>query len=73
VIPLTLCAFVIIALVDLRSIVRQHGRRGLIVYLTVLAVPIILGILMASGVKIPSTQIALRLLFERIFGKIYPP
>lgn len=68
---LILCAFAGIALADLPAIVRHQKRRELIVYLAILAPALIMAILMAMGVKIPSVLDALGQLFEQVFGKVY--
>ncbi|NLF26329.1 MAG: hypothetical protein GX592_00410 [Clostridiales bacterium] len=69
---LIVCAFAGIALVDLRVVAHRKKRRETIVLLSLLVPALAIALLLALGVKIPSTVEALGGLFERIFGKIYP-
>ena len=69
----TLAAFALLSLADIPAILRRRDARLLTVYLAVFVPALALALLIAAGIKVPSAMEALGMLFEQIFGKVYPP
>lgn len=69
----TLAAFALLSLADIPAILRRRDVRLLTVYLAVFIPALALALLIAAGIKVPSAVDALGMLFEQIFGKVYPP
>ncbi len=69
----TLAAFALLSLADIPAILRRRDARLMTVYLAVFIPALALALLIAAGIKVPSAMEALGMLFEQIFGKVYPP
>ena len=68
---LVILAFCVIALVDLRTLIKRRRKKELLVYCSMFAAVLALWILFAAGVKIPSPMVMAGKFFKDVLHLSY--
>ncbi len=64
--------FALIMLIDFLPLAQKHNRKGMIAFLLVFIPALTLAVLLAAGIRVPSTMAAWEVVI-RWLGLAYPP